>query len=73
MRLTRNINIPFINKHMIAVMNKRNHYFFMAVIMIMIDFVIGFRFDIGNGWVIFMACFFGAVAGIYFYAAITAK
>ncbi len=52
---------------------KRKHYFFMSVLMVLIDIVINIRFDTAHGWVLFMACFFGVLAGIFFYAAITTK
>jgi hypothetical protein len=54
-------------------MSKRRHYFFMAAIMVLIDLVINIRFNTANGWVLFMACFFGTLAGIFFYAAIRTK
>lgn len=51
----------------------KKHYYFMAAVMVLIDVVINVRFDIHNGWVLFMACFWGAIAGAYIYAAITSK
>lgn len=52
---------------------QKQHYAFMAALMMIIALIGTLRFDMHDGYYWLIPCFFGFVTGIYIYAAINTK